>query len=428
MPRQHYSLSTTVYFCGLAPQCCTSLKAATGVLEFFFPEQARQGEIPHATSGRNWLMRLGYYKLHCPKQRADDWVWLADHAIQIGKHRFFGIVGVRLAHLPPPGESLKLCDLEPIALLPVEASSRQIVHCQLEKVARQHGVPRAILSDEGSDLLGGAKLFCDAHPETTWLSDMPHKAARLLKRRLHENPRWISFCRQAGQTKSLTSQTELAFLMPPRQRAKARYMNLQSLLQWARKTLEILEDPPAVVLTYCSEQRLKEKFDWLREYRQDMECWSAWLEMTDRCVDLIRRYGYSVQTQARLAKELSALAGGSDVCSLGDELLAFVEEQSSKAHPGERLPGSTEILESSFGKLKAIEGEQQRSGFTSLILIWAALFGDLSSGLIHRAMKATPLKVVKRWLAAQLGPTVQSKRAATSHALRTNTAEKPEET
>ena len=157
------------------------------MLGFFFPEQARQGEIPHATSGRNWLLRLGHYKLHCPKEPADDRVWLAEHAVQIGKHRFLGIVGVRLAHFPPEGECLEMRHLEPIAVLPVEASSQEIVYQQLEETAKQHGVPRAILSDEGSDLSGGANRFCDAHPETTWVSDMPHKAARLLKRRYGTN-------------------------------------------------------------------------------------------------------------------------------------------------------------------------------------------------------------------------------------------------
>jgi hypothetical protein len=404
------------------------MQAAASVLAFFFPEQAQQGEIPHATSGRNWLIRLGYYKLHCPKERADDWIWLADHAIEIGKHRFFGIVGVRLAHLPPPGQCLELRHLEPIALFPVEASSQEIVHQQLEKVAQQRGIPRAILSDQGSDLSGGAGRFCDAHRETTWLSDMPHKAACLLKRRLHKNKRWTSFCREAGDTKSQTVQSELAFLMPPRQRTKARYMNLQDLLQWARNTLAILEEPPSVVLTYCTQQRLDQKFGWLREYREEIERWSSWLALTETTVDLVRRHGYSARTQARVAKELSALVDGPDTSALRDELVAFVKEQSDKAHEGERLPGSTEILESSFGKLKAIEGEHQRSGFTSLILVWAALFGDLSSRVIHRALCATPLKVVKRWLADQLGTTVQSQRAATSHALRKKTAEKPEET
>jgi hypothetical protein len=428
VPRQHYSLSTTVYFCGLVLRCCTSFQSATSVLRFFFPEQARQGEIPHATSGRNWLLRLGYYKLHCPKEPAGDCVWLADHAVQIGKHRFLGIVAVRLAHLPPPGECLELRHLHPIALLPVEASSQEIVSQQLEETAQQHGVPRAILSDEGSDLSGGAERFCETHPETAWVSDMPHKAARLLKRRLEKNERWNAFCSQAAQTKFQTGQTELAFLTPPRQRTKARYMNLQQLLRWARQVVAVLEDPPQIVLTYCSAQRLEEKFGWLREYREEVERWSRWLELTDTTVEIIRGHGYSAPTAIRVSNELSTLVHDADSCSLRDELIAFVQAQSAKTHEGERLPGSTEVLESSFGKLKAIEGDQQRSGFTSLILIWCALFGDLSSDLIARAMNATPLKAVKRWMAGRLGPTVQSKRAATTHALRKRAAEKPEET
>ena len=40
----------------------------------FFREQARQGFIPHATTGRMWLLRLGYYKLHAPLEQADDWI------------------------------------------------------------------------------------------------------------------------------------------------------------------------------------------------------------------------------------------------------------------------------------------------------------------------------------------------------------------
>ena len=101
--RQSYGLATIAYFCGAVLQCCSSLAAASKTLALFFPEQARQGFIPHATTGRMWLLRLGYFKLHAPLEQADDWVLLADHAVEIGKHRFLGIVGIRLARLPPPG-------------------------------------------------------------------------------------------------------------------------------------------------------------------------------------------------------------------------------------------------------------------------------------------------------------------------------------
>ena len=259
VPRQSFSLSTIVYFSGLVFQCCSSMSAAQKTLAFFFPEQARQGYIPHPTAGRLWLLRLGYFKLHTPLEQADDWAWLTDHAVEIGKHRFLGIIGIRLADLPPPGECLKLSDMRTVALLPVEASTQEIVHQQLETVASETGIiPKAILSDEGSDLSGGVDRFCMAHPETTRHRDMPHICARLLKKRLEKDERWNAFIKQTTQTKFQTAQTELAFLVPPRLRSKARYMNLQSITRWAEKVLAVLDDSSLVDYSSCSVDRLNE--------------------------------------------------------------------------------------------------------------------------------------------------------------------------
>jgi hypothetical protein len=91
------------------------------------------------------------------------------------------------------------------------------------------------------------------------------------------------------------------------------------------------------------------------------------------------------------------------------------------------MPGSTEILESSFGKLKEIEGDQSRSGFTSLILVWAALFGTTTSEVIRQALTEVPVKLVKAWGRTNLGPTIQSKRTKLAHALRTKLTENPED-
>ena len=102
-----------------------------------------------------------------------------------------------------------------VALLPVEASTQEIVHQQLETVASETGIiPKAILSDEGSDLSGGVDRFCMAHPETIRHRDMPHICARLLKKRLEKDERWNAFIKQTTQTKFQTAQTELAFLVP----------------------------------------------------------------------------------------------------------------------------------------------------------------------------------------------------------------------
>jgi hypothetical protein len=45
------------------------------------------------------------------------------------------------------------------------------------------------------------------------------------------------------------------------------------------------------------------------------------------------------------------------------------EQEEKKAKPNEKLLGSSEIIESVFGKLKRIEGDQEKSGFTGNLLI-----------------------------------------------------------
>lgn len=413
-------------------ECSASISAAAKILAFFFPEQAQQGYIPHATSGRLWLLRLGYFKLHAPLEPADDWVYIADHAIEIGKHRFLGIAALRLRDLPPPGECLKLSDLRPVTLLPVEASTQEIVHQQLETVASETGIiPQAFLSDEGSDLSGGIDRFCKAHPESTRFRDMPHMAARLLKKRLEKNERWNAFIKQATQTKFETAQTELAFLVPPRLRSKARYMNLQSMLIWAEKVLAVLNNPGLVAPSYCSIDRLHTKFGWLREYQADVQLWSRWLALADTTLDIVRRHGYCSSTSQHVEQALTPMADTPETEILKNELVEIVNQESVKTNEATRIPGSTEILESSFGKLKEIEGDQSRSGFTSLILVWAALFGVTTATIIRDALTAVPVKLVNDWIQKNLGQTIQAKRLHLTHALRKSTkqaTEKSEET
>jgi len=195
------------------------------------------------------------------------------------------------------------------------------------------------------------------------------------KETFEKDERWNAFIKQTTQTKFQTAQTELAFLVPPRLRSKARYMNLQSITTWAEKVLAVLGGPRLVDYSSCSVNRLNEKFGWLREDRAEIDLWSSWLALTDSTLDIVRRYGYSSSTVKNVEKALTEKSNTPETELLKTELVEIVKAESSNRSEGKRTPGSTEILESSFGKLKEIEGDQSRSGFTSSILIWAALFG-----------------------------------------------------
>ena len=155
--------------------------------------------------------------------------------------------GCVLSQLSPPGEEypLHLSQMEPIELEPVTVSDKEVVYRQLEANVAKTGVPRAIIDDHGGDLAGGVELFCQAHPETIEIYDISHKAACLLKARLEHDEQWKAFAAKAGQTKCSIQQTEWAFLVPPSQRLKARYMNLRPLITWGVKHLGDSRQPRA---------------------------------------------------------------------------------------------------------------------------------------------------------------------------------------
>lgn len=368
--------------------------------------------VPHWTTVRMWLLRLAYHKLHRPKEKASDWVWIVDHSNQIGREKCLLLVAVRVSQLPPPGAAypLDLAQLEPIALEPVIVSDKEVVLRQLEANVARTGVPRAIIDDHGGDLAGGVELFRQAHPEVIEIYDVSHKAACLLKARLERDEEWHAFAAKAGQTKCKVQQTEWAFLIPPAQRLKARYMNLRPLITWGRKTLAIIDRPSPYVLSHGTKERLEEKLGWLRPFREPLERWSEMERVIGVSVDFLRTRGLYRGAEKDLRTRLSALTLGPSGAVLRDDFLRFVASQTGGLRRGERLPASSEVIESCFGKFKTLERDQAKGGFTGLLLGLAGCVAERTQEVVHEALQNVKTRDVHTWIRTKLGPTVGSKR------------------
>jgi len=201
------------------------------------------------------------------------------------------------------------------------------------------------------------------------------------------------------------------------------------LLSWGTNTLAVLDQRPAAVLQYVTVERLEVKLGWLREFRVELREWSEWQALTKAAMARVRGDGYHAGAAEQVEAALRPLVRSGTGAELCTELVTFVAQQSAAARAGERLPGSTEILESSFGKWKSLEGEHAKGGFTQLLLGYAALLGETTSELIGRALEATPMKQVTHWCRQHLGVTLQAKRTAAYRSVRPQTAQqKSEET
>jgi hypothetical protein len=367
-------------------------------------------EVPHWTTGRLWLMRLGHAMLTRPLKKAEDWAWLTDHSVQIGQEKGLAIVGLRLCDLPKRGECLEQKDWHLIAWVPRKSWTRQEVDEALEQATKRTGVPRVIVDDHGVDLAGGVNLFQGRHSNTVEIYDLKHKAACLLKHRLEKEPRWGEFQRQIGQTRCAVQQTEMAFLVPPAPKPKARFMNLEPQLAWAEGVLEILREPPAEVQQWARPERLQEKLGWLKEFAELVAEWSEWQQVVNISVEFVNRQGVYRGAAKDLRQQLPRKLTHSTTAALAKELVRFVATQAKQAKPGERFPGSTELLESCFGRMKALEKQQSRGGFTTFMVSFGALLAETTAKAVDAALKHSGTQDVFHWCKEHLGTTLFSQR------------------
>ena len=383
------------------------MRAIPRVLSIIFGVLAPEASLPQPSSICCWLLRLGLFALREPLTIANDWVFLIDHSVQIGTTKMCVILGLRLGEVPYPSRALRFSDVCLVALFPVEQSTGEIVAEQLKKAAFRTGIPRQIVSDHGSDVKKGSELFAAKYVDTIITYDAAHHAACVLKRRLEHDPRWSEFIAQLSQTRARIQQTDKACFLAPSLRTKARFMNMQPLMKWSRKILQLLDFGVA-------NERVSEKaeasYGWLRAFRAELEKWWRW-ESTVRCsVAFVRERGLSCSCQLDLAKELAALPEAERDDVLAIEMCDFVAEQSRAARPGERLVGSTEVLESLFGKFKTMEHQESQSGITSFVLSLGSLLGEWTVERVAAAMQATPVKHTLQWLQDLLPASLQSQR------------------
>lgn len=409
LQRHSYSVKHITLWISLVLSASARMRCASRAMELFMAFFGLPIASPTWHTGRLWLMRLGYYKLNRPKDLANDWIWIIDHSIQIGVEKCFLILGIRLRDVPE-NRPLKHEDVEPIDLVPVTKSNGEIVYQQLEQASKKTGIPAEIIGDHGSDIKSGVDRFCLEHHETVSIYDIKHKTASILKREFEKDDAWLEFKGLCSQTKSNVQQTALACFAPPNQRSKARYMNIDTLINWSVKILDYIDDVNGANTSQLDSEMFKTKLRWVEDFRYKINEWSSILNVVGLSETFVRTQGLYKNAHIKLGNTLNQIDLSEKPNSIKQEILKFVQMESKKAKPEQKLLGSSEIIESLLGKQKVLEQEQSKSGFTGLILTVAAVASSTTSDVIKKAMETVKTKNVIEWVKNKIGKSVQAKR------------------
>jgi hypothetical protein len=402
-PRGHsYTAGVMRQAIELVVKANCSFRGAARALEICTGES--EGSCPSLWSVRNWILRLGLFELKRPKERGDDWVWILDHTIQIGSHKALLILGVRLDRLAHRDFTLGHQDVAVLGLDLCERSNGERILGTLERLAEEVGEPRELVSDAGSDIKKAVELFCDQHGPTDWIPDVSHRMARVLESELKGDPQWEGFLSEVAWCRNRCQQTPLSPLLPPGQRSKARWMSCKPILTWAVK---LLENP---VPEWADRRQFAGLFGWLNGYRDLVqECWLM-VHMGEEICRILKQGGIASGPLEECRQTLEEMSTSPRLRRQAQGIRPYLDEVESKLRPGERLLGSSDLIESIFGKYKLLVERSPHPAMSRLILAIGSLISERTPALIRRAMETVSLKSVEEWFGQSIGHTSCSRR------------------
>jgi hypothetical protein len=184
-----------------------------------FWEEDNQETNPSYSTIRQWLGKIGLYELTREKEKREDWIFIMDLTVELGKEKCLVILGISQEfyeqEILANKRGLEREDFQVIAVEIMSSTKGEIIAEILEKVSEKVGTPKQIVSDRGSDLDKGIRLYQEKNLKVIHSYDVTHKMALLLKKELSSDDKYESFMTRSHQCRQEIQQTELSFLKPP---------------------------------------------------------------------------------------------------------------------------------------------------------------------------------------------------------------------
>jgi hypothetical protein len=385
----------------------------------------RPSRLPCPQTVRLWLLRVGLFLLRRSVAFRCDWVWIVDHTIRIGQHKCLLILGVSLQRFRNLQGALEHRDVVVLDLQVTACCNGENVAGRFRALAKRAGVPAQIVSDHGAELAKGVRLFQAENPEVVDTYDVTHKLACLTQHHLEADPRWAELLRQFTRSLFVLQQSAGAFLLPATARQRSRYLNVSRPIDWAERMLTLLQsrdlgEIPSLLNKSEPQARafLEEKLGWLRECEQDVRHYGRLRDVLRQTQQEVKTRGMGVQTAERVWEKLSpATLADEQLEDFLQQVRGYLQEEGKKPPRGENWLGTSDVIESIFGKYKWQSEKAPYAEVGANVLLLPVMTVDLTEEMITEALASVSVQDLRRWLAANVGRSTLSKLKAANNAI-----------
>jgi len=352
---------------------------------------------PSFSTAMLWVKKIGYTKLKSSKEKADDWILIMDESIGIGQEKVLLILGIRRSHIDFK-RPLKLQDMEPILVKSRESWTSQDISRELRIVKEKLGNVIYAVTDAGSSLKAGLR---DA--DINWIYDITHAIASFLDKIYRNDETFRDFTHKAGQMRFKCCCSKHAHLIPPNQRSKSRFLNLDILNEWATKALIAYDNNELT-----EEERLHLK--WIKEIESFILELNILMSIIQEISIILKNEGLSKKTILKCIACLKKCKKGK-LKKFKDNMLVYLRENSKNISKyKEKILCCSDVIETTFGKYKNELSKNPMNGITDLVLIIPAFTATLTIESVNTAIDNCTVKDIKMWKKENLCNSLLAKR------------------
>lgn len=434
---------------------------------------------PGYTSIRNWVFKVGLYQLKKEKKYRDDWLFIVDTTLELGRAKCLVILGISqekfIQICTQHTRSLEHYDVEVLALEVTECCTGKLVEEKLTNLSSLVGIPKQIVADRGSDIKKGIQLYQENHSETIYTYDVTHQMANLLKSELSENKKYLEFIERCHITRQLIQQTELIFLNPPKPRTKARYHQVDTLVNWAMKILEyekqndfslisaeieldregllllknklhpnllkklrklqgktwknrknFLEDLEKKLGIVSAQKygeiifqvadkgrkRFQEKLGWVKDYQEDLRTYHQMLDLINLVFKQIKTSGIMRNSADIFLQQVAAMVLSDSSEKFKNKIGETLENSSCQIPENEIFLGTSDVLESILGKYKIFSSRSPVKEVGKMLLTIPLCTIQLTADTVKEAMEKIRVCDLEDWSVSVIGQSMLSKSRA----------------
>lgn len=316
-------------------------------------------DIPSMGSVKNWVEKSGYsiYKEPSLEYQEDNYALITDESMMLGSEKMLLTLGVKANKYKSSALTQQDVDILDIS---VERSwNAEKIAGVLTKIEdKLEKKPSYVVSDNACTISKAVRTQGYKH-----IRDVGHTLAMFIERKYKNDASFKAYTKALSEVKLRENMRPASYLLPPKQRAIARFMNIAPCIQWSKKILKSFN------LLSESEQNV---FNFLKEHSDIIEELHEITEASNEISKQLKNNGLSDKSIRGCSKIVKPLlfSKRKNVADVAEDFVTYLAEEHNKlTDKKSSWHISSDVVESLFGNYKGRKSSNPLDGVTSQVMI-----------------------------------------------------------